>query len=163
MILARTSVVVNSALTETLALTSRASQHVKDLAEIDFEHFENKAWTDKWRGDFFTYLWELREDLEHMGARMDQNVKVLKRLQSMHNGTSMVSLAHTSGTKVFNRYIIEYNTGTVILGTDAGVHSRQEGKDHDAGVHSRQEGKGHDAAVHGQREGKDDDAIEDVS
>ena len=80
LVLARVAAVVNSALVETIALTAKASRGVKNIADFNFENFEQRAWSDQWRGEFFTYLWEIREDLELMGYRLYQNLKVLKRL-----------------------------------------------------------------------------------
>lgn len=84
LILAKAAAVANSAMTETLNLTKLASSGVEDIAEFNFDKFDEKFWRDEWRGEFFTDLWELREDLELMGCKFRQNRKVIERIMKLN-------------------------------------------------------------------------------
>jgi hypothetical protein len=80
-VLAKTAAVVQSALVETWQLTRNASLGVKRMAEFDFKNKKQEAWTDKWKGEFFTQLWELREDLELMRYRLELDIRTLERIR----------------------------------------------------------------------------------
>jgi hypothetical protein len=48
---------------------------------LDFTNLKKEAWNDSnWKGEFFTQLWELREDLELMRYRLELNLSVINRL-----------------------------------------------------------------------------------
>ncbi|KAF2681940.1 hypothetical protein K458DRAFT_75582 [Lentithecium fluviatile CBS 122367] len=79
-VLAKAASVAQSALVETWKLTAKASTGVKRMADFDFSKLERNAWSDQWKGEFFTQLWELREDLELIRYRTELNLKVLRRI-----------------------------------------------------------------------------------
>jgi hypothetical protein len=80
LVLAKTASVVQLALVETWKLTYKASTGVKQMANFDFAELERKTWSDDWKGEFFTQLWELREDLELMRYRLETNRRDLNRI-----------------------------------------------------------------------------------
>lgn len=85
-VLAKTVAVVQSALQETGAFTHRASSGAKKMVQDDFKDENQTAWADKWKKEFFTDLWELREDLELMRHRLELNIRTLKRIQTRRVG-----------------------------------------------------------------------------
>lgn len=80
LVLARNVTAINSLLQETIQLTGKASIGVTKIADFNFDTFEQRAWVDEWRGDFFTQLWTLREDLEFQGYKLQQNLEVVRRV-----------------------------------------------------------------------------------
>ncbi|KAF2736759.1 hypothetical protein EJ04DRAFT_150620 [Polyplosphaeria fusca] len=68
---------------ETLNLTKQAASGVQDISQFNFDKFDDRSWSDEWRGKFFTDLWELREDLELMGLKFRQNKKVIARVAKL--------------------------------------------------------------------------------
>lgn len=87
LVLAKTASVVQSALVETWKLTYKASTGVKQMANFDFAELERKAWSDDWKGEFFTQLWELREDLELMRYRLETNQRDLHRIANIERSS----------------------------------------------------------------------------
>lgn len=83
LVLARNVTAINSLLQETIQLTSKASIGVTKIADFNFETFEQRAWVDEWRGDFFSQLWVLREDLEYQGYKLQQNLRVVNRIAAI--------------------------------------------------------------------------------
>lgn len=81
LVLARNVAAISSLLQETIQLTGDASIGVTKIADFDFDTFEQRAWVDEWRGDFFRQLWVLREDLEFQGYRLQQNLRVVNGLK----------------------------------------------------------------------------------
>ncbi len=79
LVLARNVAAIESLLQETIGLTGAASIGVAKIADFNFDTFEQRAWVDEWRGDFFRRLWLLREDLEVQGHKLQQNLRVIKR------------------------------------------------------------------------------------
>ena len=71
---------INSLLQDTLQLTGKASIGVAKIAEFNFDDFEKRAWVDEWRGSFFRQLWTLREELEFQGYKIQQNLRVVRRI-----------------------------------------------------------------------------------
>jgi len=80
LVLARNVAAINSLLQETIQLTGDASIGVTKIADFNFDTFEQRAWVDEWRGDFFRQLWVLREDLEFQGYKLQQNLRVVNRI-----------------------------------------------------------------------------------
>lgn len=80
-VLARNAYSVQSLFSATWDLVVRASTGVKNMADFDFAKLERQAWSDKWKGDFFTQLWELREELESLQYRLNMNHQVLNQLR----------------------------------------------------------------------------------
>ena len=80
LVLARNVTAINSLLQETIQLTGKASIGVSKIADFNFDTFEQRAWVDEWRGDFFRQLWTLREDLEFQGYKLQQNLGVVRRV-----------------------------------------------------------------------------------
>lgn len=76
--MARNVTAINSLLQETIQLTGKASIGVSKIADFNFDTFEQRAWVDEWRGDFFRQLWTLREDLEFQGYKLQQNLGVVR-------------------------------------------------------------------------------------
>ena len=70
---------IDSLLQETIRLTGDASIGVTKIADFNFDTFEQRAWVDEWRGDFFRQLWLLREDLEVQGHKLQRNLRVIRR------------------------------------------------------------------------------------
>lgn len=79
-VLAKNASTVQSTFVETWKLVAKASTGVKKLADFDFDKLERKAWSDDWKGEFFTQLWELMEELELMQYRLQMNISVLRRV-----------------------------------------------------------------------------------
>lgn len=79
-VLAKNASTVQSSFVETWKLIGKASTGVKKLADFDFDKLERKAWSDEWKGEFFTQLWELREELELTQYKLEMNKQVLSRL-----------------------------------------------------------------------------------
>ena len=71
---------IHSLLQDTLQLTGKASIGVAKIAEFNFDDFEKRAWVDEWRGSFFRQLWTLREELEFQGYKLQQNLRVVKKI-----------------------------------------------------------------------------------
>ena len=84
--MARNAAATHSLLQETIKLTGDASIGVTKIADFNFDTFEQRAWVDEWRGDFFRQLWTLREDLEFQGYKLQQNLKVVKRIATITTG-----------------------------------------------------------------------------
>ena len=80
---------INSLLQDTLQLTGKASIGAAKIAEFNFDDFEKRAWVDEWRGSFFRQLWTLREELEFQGYKMQQNLRVVRRI---HDSIDMLSV-----------------------------------------------------------------------
>ena len=78
--MARNVAAINSLLQDTLQLTGKASIGVAKIAEFNFDDFEKRAWVDEWRGSFFRQLWTLREELEFQGYKIQQNLRVVRRI-----------------------------------------------------------------------------------
>jgi hypothetical protein len=85
LVLARSAAAINTALQETLKLTGYASIGVNNIAEFNFDNFEQRAWVDEWRGNFFRQLWALREDLEYQGYKLQQNIKIVDWVARINN------------------------------------------------------------------------------
>lgn len=83
LVLARNVTAINSLLQETIQLTGKACIGVTNIADFNFDTFEQRAWVDEWRGTFFTQLWTLREDLEFQGYKLQQNLGVVRRVASI--------------------------------------------------------------------------------
>ena len=79
---------INSLLQETIQLTGKASIGVTKIADFDFDTFEQRAWVDEWRGNFFRQLWVLREDLEFQGYKLQQNLRVVKKIAAINANSS---------------------------------------------------------------------------
>ena len=82
LVLSRNVAAINSLLQETIQLTGEASIGVGKIADFNFDTFEQRAWVDEWRGDYFTRLWLLREDLEFQGHKLQQNLRVINKTAS---------------------------------------------------------------------------------
>ncbi|KAH8754648.1 hypothetical protein F5883DRAFT_573362 [Diaporthe sp. PMI_573] len=80
LVLAKTAIAVDSLVADTFNLTLKASLGLKTIANFNFDKIEEKSWTEQWRGDIFTDLWELGEDLELLGDRMELNTKTITSL-----------------------------------------------------------------------------------
>ena len=83
LVLARNVAAIHSLLQDTLQLTGKASIGVAKIAEFNFDDFEKRAWVDEWRGTFFRRLWTLREELEFQGYKIQQNLRIVKRIAQM--------------------------------------------------------------------------------
>lgn len=93
-VLARNAYSVQSLFSATWDLVVRASTGVKNMADFDFAKLERQAWSDKWKGDFFTQLWELREELESLQYRLNMNYQVLNQLRESEKKPSMRSFQY---------------------------------------------------------------------
>lgn len=78
--LARNVAAIHSLLQDTLELTGKASIGVSKIAAFNFDDFEKRAWVDEWRGSFFRQLWTLRGELEFQGYKLQQNLRVVKKI-----------------------------------------------------------------------------------
>ena len=78
--LARNVAAIHSLLQDTIELTGKASIGVAKIAAFNFDDFEKRAWVDEWRGSFFKQLWTLREELEFQGYKLQQNLRVVKKI-----------------------------------------------------------------------------------
>ena len=85
LVLARNVAAIHSLLQDTLQLTGKASIGVAKIAKFNFDDFEKRAWVDEWRGTFFRQLWTLREELEFQGYKIQQNLRVVKRIANIAN------------------------------------------------------------------------------
>lgn len=94
LVLAKAAATVHSAIDETLDLTRNASSGVQDIADFNFDKFDETSWRDSWRGEFFTDLWELRENLEIMGRTFERNRKVIERIYKLSKGDDSDQQAH---------------------------------------------------------------------
>jgi hypothetical protein len=119
LVLARSAAAINTALQETLKLTGYASIGVNNIAEFNFDNFEQRAWVDEWRGNFFRQLWALREDLEYQGYKLQQNIKIVdwlartnnqkdseeKQLWDPHNIHAALDKRHDEKSKRWKRFL----------------------------------------------------------
>lgn len=88
-VLARNAYNVQTLFSATWNLVLRASTGVKNMADFDFAKLERQAWSDEWKGEFFTQLWELREELESLQYRLNMNYQVLSQLWGSEKNPSM--------------------------------------------------------------------------
>lgn len=101
--MARNVAAIHSLLQDTLQLTGKASIGVAKIAEFNFDDFEKRAWVDEWRGTFFRQLWTLREELEFQGYKIQQNLRVVKRVADIVNiEDSRPGLSHQSSDLSFH-------------------------------------------------------------
>jgi hypothetical protein len=84
-VLSRNASTVQSSFFGTWKLVGKASTSVKKLEDFDFDKLERKAWSDDWKGEFFTQLWQLREELELLQYGLQMNLLILSRLVSQDN------------------------------------------------------------------------------
>ncbi|GAP89061.2 putative magnesium and cobalt transport protein [Rosellinia necatrix] len=84
-ILARISAFVMVALQDVILLTSRAATGVKSIRDFSLEEIGINGWAGKWKGEFFTDLWELREELEEMGYKLERNLRTVKRISKIES------------------------------------------------------------------------------
>lgn len=87
-ILAKVSFIVDSYLKDSLDLTVKATQNIESITQFDAEKLDQKPWQDQWRSEFFSDLWEKREDIEQLGFGMSKIRGTLKYLAE-----SMVDIA----------------------------------------------------------------------
>ena len=83
LVLARNVAAISSLLQETIQLTGSASIGVSNILDFNFDTFEKRAWVDEWRGNFFRQLWVLREDLEFQGYKLQQNLRVVNKINTL--------------------------------------------------------------------------------
>ncbi|KAJ9156182.1 hypothetical protein NKR23_g1062 [Pleurostoma richardsiae] len=57
-----------------------AATDVRTIRDFKIDDIELRGWSGKWKGEFFTDMWELREDMELTGYRLDQNLATIKRI-----------------------------------------------------------------------------------
>ncbi|KAH8775338.1 hypothetical protein F5883DRAFT_640620 [Diaporthe sp. PMI_573] len=79
------SLIVDCFVQRAFVLTYLAMQNITSITQFDFTKLDNNAWQDEWRAEFFSNLWELREDIEMLGSEMSRTqrlVKVLAELSS---------------------------------------------------------------------------------
>lgn len=88
LVLAKEAAATLVARSETISLTLAAAEGLKDISNFNFDKFDEKAWRDEWRGEFFTDLWELREDLEVLGQEIRHNSLVVKRTAQLAQQTA---------------------------------------------------------------------------
>ena len=104
LVLARNVAAIHSLLQDTLQLTGKASIGVAKIADFNFDDFEKRAWVDEWRGTFFRQLWTLREELEFQGYKIQQNLRVVKRVADIVNiEGSRSGLSHETSDLCINR------------------------------------------------------------
>ncbi|OTB00349.1 hypothetical protein M426DRAFT_238257 [Hypoxylon sp. CI-4A] len=84
-VLARTARLVDDTLTETIALASRVASDAQSIRHFSLEAIDMNSWSGKWKGEFFTDMWQLREDLQRMQYRFDQNLKVIERIELLEH------------------------------------------------------------------------------
>jgi hypothetical protein len=87
LVLAKEAAATLAARSETISLTLVAAEGLKDISNFNFDKFDEKAWRDEWRGEFFTDLWELREDLELLGQEIRHNSLIVKRAAQLAQHT----------------------------------------------------------------------------
>lgn len=80
LVLARNVVITQQVASETAALTVESALGVQKLADIDFNNFEQKAWTVDWKRSIFTRLWMHRQNVEHSLFALQRNIKTIRRL-----------------------------------------------------------------------------------
>ncbi|KAF9770843.1 hypothetical protein IL306_011554 [Fusarium sp. DS 682] len=85
LVLAKEAAATLLARSETISLTLAAAEGLKEVSEFNFDKFDERAWRDDWRGEFFTDLWELREDLELLGQELRHNSFIVKRTAQLAN------------------------------------------------------------------------------
>ena len=95
---------INSLLQDTLQLTGKAWIGVAKIAEFNLAVFEKQAWVGEWRGTFFRQLWTFREQLEFQGYKLQQNLRVVKRIADIVNiEGSRSRLSHQTSDVSLNR------------------------------------------------------------
>lgn len=81
MILTRTASVIRSADLKTVNITLSAATGIDKIANFSFDTSERKAWPVEWQVKRFKRLWKLREDLEFLRYKLQQNIKVVTRIE----------------------------------------------------------------------------------
>jgi hypothetical protein len=82
-ILSRATSLVDNALLDTFNLTSRAVTDAKNIKSFSLEDVELRGWSGEWKGEFFTDMWELREELELMAYQLEKNLRTIRRIHEI--------------------------------------------------------------------------------
>jgi hypothetical protein len=80
LVLAKMSLIVDCFVQRAFVLTYLAMQNITSITQFDFTKLDNNAWQDEWRAEFFSNLWELREDIEMLGSEMSRTQRLVKVL-----------------------------------------------------------------------------------
>lgn len=91
LIMAKMSLLVDFFMRRSLVLTYLATQNITSITQFDFNKLSTNPWQDEWRSEFFSNLWELREDIEVLGSNMNKTmrlVRILAELSSQEPPTS---------------------------------------------------------------------------
>ena len=116
LVLARNVAAINSLLQDTLQFTGKASIGVAKIADFNADAFEKRAWVGEWRGTFFRQLWTLREEIELQGYKVQQNLRVVKRIADIVNiEGSRSRLSHQSSDMSLNRRSAERSSDGIRL------------------------------------------------
>lgn len=86
-ILARTADVVDQTMMDVNKLTADAAAGVRDIRNFSVEDIDISGWSGKWKGQFFTDLWEMRVYLELLKFNMDKNLNIVKRIEEIREDT----------------------------------------------------------------------------
>ena len=130
-VLARNASTVHSSFLDTWRLVGKASTGVKKLADFDFAKLEREAWSDDWKGQFFTQLWELREELEMMQYRLNMNQQVMtslmkSKVQPAGHNFSINTEGGTNRVRFFNSN--DYSGGNHLI--------KSQGGENDISIHN---------------------------
>lgn len=133
-VLARNASTVQSSYAETWRLTYKASAGVKNLVDFDYDKVENKAWSDDWKGEFFSQLWELREELELMQYKLQRNKQVLSGLVASSTNVNKTKnvFINTGGGNIILRDYVDYRSEESGNATDLPTIDKDKGKEQGA-------------------------------
>ena len=116
LVLARNVAAINSLLQDTLQCTGKASIGVATIAEFNLDAFEKRGWVGEWRGTFYRQLWTLREEIELQGYKIQQNLRVVKRIADIVNiEGSRSKLSHQFSDMSLNRRSTEPTSDVIRL------------------------------------------------
>ena len=71
---------MDKSLAHTFAITSDAAANAKNIRDFNIDDIELDGWSGQWKGRFFTDMWELREELDYIGYRLDHNHATVRRI-----------------------------------------------------------------------------------
>ncbi|SPO04771.1 uncharacterized protein DNG_07456 [Cephalotrichum gorgonifer] len=76
---------VDDALVDTHNLTSEAATDLGRIRDFSIDDIDLGGWSGEWKGTFFADMWELREDLEQTGFKLDRNLAIIKRVSELES------------------------------------------------------------------------------
>lgn len=91
-VLAKTTLIVDTYLRETYTLTVKAMQNISKIADFDPQRLREKPWQDEWRSEFFNRLWELRGNIELLGFDMENTIRLFSDLANNDSWPEMKNL-----------------------------------------------------------------------